>query len=165
MGKAIEFGLKKKEATFAALKGSVLLHKEYGPITALSLESTDAETKIRAAVIVSNAECLASLDSVRFLTKIESKLIKNKSGLDLAESLSAFLQAQAKYKTFEELELLAAFVVDDSGEEFIKVGNTSAIRVALTRGTSLFLKLNEPDAEEVQKLRFRKSQSVTLISL
>lgn len=170
MGKSVEFGIKKKQAVQAALAEELLLHKEHGAVRALSLEAVTTlddqkETKLRAQIQGNGETALLSLNDLKPLSKGEAKAVKGKSGVEAHTALRSHLEQQASWLEFSDLALLQPFRVDDSGDEFIKVGNTSAICAPIVRGTSLFVRVDDIHAEPVTKQRFSKSQSVILIAL
>jgi hypothetical protein len=173
MGKSLEFGIKKKRAAQAALAEEILLHLEHGAVRALSLElvttlSDEKETRVRAQILNNGASALLSLNDLKLLSKSQWKSIKGKSGIEASVALRDHIAAGAIAGRFCDMSLLEPFTIDDSGAEYIKVGNTSAIMVPITRGTpGSALSVRLPDAYrdiEHTKVRFAKSQRVTRIS-
>jgi len=170
MGKSVDFGIKKKQAVQAALAEEILLHKEHGAVRALSLEAVTTpddqkETKLRAQIQGNGETALLSLNDLKPLSKGEAKAVKGKSGIEAHTALRSHLEQQASWLEFSDLTLLQPFRVDDSGDEFIKVGNTSAIRTRIIRGTSLLVSLDLGPEDCRMKFRFPKSQSVVLVTL
>lgn len=171
MGKSVVFGIKKKRAAQAVLSAEMLLHVEHGAVRALSLEVVtnlrdEKETRVRALILGNGESALLALDDLKLLSKSEWKSIKGKDGIEASVALRAHVAAQAALLEFSDLVLLQPFKIDDSGDEFIKVGNTSAIRVPIVRGTSLFVRLEDATTvTKSQKFRFSKSQRVTLVTL
>jgi hypothetical protein len=169
MGKAVALGIKKKRAAQAALNEEILMHAEHGAVRALSLEvvtnlSNVKETRVRAMILNNGESALLALTDLELLTKRQWKAIKGKDGIEASVALDQHLSAEAMRLRFSDLGLLQPFKIDDSGDEFIKVGNTSAILAPIVRGTSLFVRLDRVDAQ-IGKVRFSKSQGVSLITL
>lgn len=170
MGMSLEFGIKKKRATQAALSEEILLHKDHGAVRALSLElvtllNDQKETKLRSQILNNGESALLSLLDLKVLSKGENRAIKGKAGIEASVALQQHLAHEAQRLEFSDLALLQPFKTDDSGDEFIKVGNTSALHARVVRGTSLFVRLDDIHGEPVTKRRFSKSQSVVLITL
>jgi hypothetical protein len=170
MGMSLEFGIKKKRATQAALSEEILLHKDHGAVRALSLEvvtllNDQKETKLRSQILNNGESALLSMADLKVLSKGENRALKGKTGIEASLALKQHLEIQAQWLEFSDLALLQPFKVDDSDEEFIKVGNTSAIRTPLVRGMSLFVRVDDVHAEPATKHRFSKSQRVVLITL
>lgn len=166
MGKAVEFGIKKKRAAQAALNEEILLHLEHGAVRALSLEvvtnlSDEKETRVRALILGNGESALLALNELKLLSKSEWKSIKGKEGIEASVALRDHLASQAAVVRFSDLVLMYPFTIDDSGDEFIKVGNTSAIRVPIIKVPSLHVALDYPAPE---KFRFSKSQRVMQIT-
>lgn len=178
MGKTVEYGIKKKQAIQAALVGDILMHRVYGPVQTLQLElvaeaSGTKTSEMRANVLRIKNEMLLLLEDLRLLDKNEAKAIKG-VGLDVVvQALDAakLVDNAVEPLQFSDLTLLQPFKVDDSGDQFIKVGNTAAIRTRLIQGQPessvqpLFVRVDQSELDSCapEKFRFQKTASVWLV--
>lgn len=167
MGKAVEFGIKKKRAVQAVRNEEILLHSECGAVRALALEVVGPSpvTMLRAQHLGNGESALLALNDLRLLSKSEWRSVKGKEGIEAIVALRDHLAAQTARLEFSDLKLLQPFKLDDSGDEYVKVGNTSAICTRIIRGTSLFVRLEDANAEtEYVKVRVSKHAFVTRIT-